>query len=117
VQFDCGIGMLPVRPGKKCQTQINQRSIKRITELRQIRLQGLVSIKTGGSPHQQLSDSGDGTPIPMLIGIGQIGSGQPRAEAGLINAIGSGVQTDDQIAQAFPTGELSKTQSQKMVVG
>ena len=117
MQFDSGSGTSPPRPRKESQTQTDQRRIQCVTQLWQIGIDGMISIEFGRSTHEHLSHGGHRAPVTMFVGIGEISASQACTKPGIISASGPCVETDDQIAQPFTTGELEKTQRQKVVIG
>ena len=66
-------------------------------------------IETGRSSHQDLSDGLKQMPISMAIGIGQIGSRKMAVESQVIEQGPFGIETYDDISEAFPVSQLAET--------
>jgi hypothetical protein len=73
-------------------------------------------IQRGRPAHENLRQTLKQPPIPVLVGIGQVGSGGLASESHVIEQAGFGVETSDDVTETFPISQLSKTQGQEMVI-
>lgn len=116
MEFDGGRRALPLPPRKEFQAQSDQRGVQGIADQREFRVRGGQGVEPPGPPHQHLGDLRQDAPVAVLVGIGQIGAGDPGAKARLISPAGPGIEADFQIAQTFPPGQMREAQRQKMIV-
>lgn len=66
--------------------------------------------------HQYLGDRLKQTPVPVMIGVGQIGPRDLTTKAQVIKAGAPGAKTTDDIAQAFTVGQLAKAKGEEVIV-
>src|ERR1700704_2620363 len=96
---------------------MDDRTIQRKSQLWEIRIRWVMVIELVGTANEHLSHRRKHAPIPVLVGIGKIGSRYPAAKTQMILQGPTAIQTSDDVAQAFPVGQLSKTQGQELIVG
>src|SRR5579862_4552492 len=82
-----------------------------------IRFDAFSLIEFTRPPDQYFGYGSKNPPVPLFIGVGQIGAGDSSTKTQMILCLRTGLQTGHDIAQTFPVGELSKAQSQKMIIG
>lgn len=106
----------PASPGEQRHAQLDDGSV----ECEQIRLQSKlrhgVHIQPLGSPHENVGYLGEDPPIPMVVGISQVRSGDPSAKSHAVRDGWSRAQTSLDSTQALPVCELRKNHRRKVVV-
>ena len=55
-------------------------------------------------------------PVPVLVGIGKIGSSDVPTEAEVIEKTRLGIQAGDDVAQALAIGQLSEAKGKKLII-
>lgn len=117
VQLHGRVVGLPTCPREKRHAQFDDRGIQSEQICLQLRNGQLpVAIHTLSSPHQHSRHLAEHTPIAMVVGIGQIGSGDSSPDA---HAVGQGRTVTEACfdsSQTFPMGKLSKNHRGKVIV-
>ena len=74
VQFDRRFGGPEMRPGEQRQAQVDGRGIQGINHLLEIQPVAVARVKSSRPADQNLGQVGVNPPVPMLVGVGQIGA-------------------------------------------
>src|SRR5215468_4179068 len=105
---------LPIGPRKYFKAQVNHRSVQGVAYLGQFQCLGLALADPTNSSRQDLRHSSECTPVPVFIGVCNIGARGTRTKTGVIRALT--LKTCGQITQAFAMRQMCKDQCQKMII-
>ena len=115
VQLDGSLASAKARPREERQTEIDGRGIEGVDRLFQIDAQGVARIEFAGPGNEDGGEVGVDAPVAILIGFGQRVACDLAANADVIQLGLQGVQTDFDVAQAVPVGQLSKGHAQELI--
>ena len=107
------LAMVELRPGTQLQTQFNGAAVKRIYHLIKTNPQLFIFVKFGGFLHQSHRKVLIDTPILLLVGLSQSGSGH-RLDARTVE-VSTEVKCSLNISQTGSVGELSKAHHHELV--
>lgn len=116
VQFDRCFGAPEVRPREHRQAKIDGRRIHRINHLVQIQPIGVAGIESTRLANENLSECFVNAPVPMLVGVGQVGPGDVPSNAHCVE-MSATAQTGFDVPQALPKSNLRESHCQKLVAG
>src|SRR5579859_3443874 len=95
---------------------MDDRAVQRKCKLWQIWIGWFVLVELMSLADQHVGHRCKQSPIPILIGISQIGSCNATSKSQMIKQLGTAVQTGHNISEALSISKLSKAQRQKMIV-
>ena len=116
VQFDRGLGRTKMSPGKKAQTQVDDRRIEGVDRLIEFERKRLRGVKLARSPNQTLGPVRVDAPIAQFVGLGESAAPDVAAKPHLIKQLGPRMQRRLQVAQALAKRELSKRHREPLIV-
>ena len=114
VEFDRSLGFAEVCPREHRKTQVNSCGIDGIDHLFKIESVGVIGIKSANFANQNLAECFIDTPIPELVGISQIGSGDVAPDAHCV-ALRAVTQTRFDIPQALAESDLCESHRKELV--
>ena len=117
VGFDCRLGRAEVGPGEQRQAQVDGRGIHRIERLLEAQAAVLAVIQLDRHGDQTVTQRFEQSPVAPLVRIGQSGTGYSAANPDVVELGALRVQTSNQIAQAFASGELRIHHAKEMTPG
>lgn len=115
VEFDGGLPFPESRPWEKGKAQVDRRGVEGIHRLLQFHSKGVVDVQVPGRPDQYLGEVGVDTPVAVLVGLGQGGSGDPSPDAHVVQLGADGSQAGLDVAQTFPEGQLREGHAEKLI--
>src|SRR6267142_4278975 len=115
MQLEGSLEAVVVTPAKELEAQCNQRGVQSKTQIGQFRIRRVV-IKASCSAHEQLGNGFKQTPVPVMVGIGKISARESAPESHVIECGALGVQTGNDITQAFAIRKLPEAERQKVIV-
>ena len=116
VQFDGCFGSPEVCPREHRQTQIDGRGIDRINHLVEIEPIRIFGIEPPGLANEDLSERFVNPPVPMFVGVGQVGPGDVPANAHCVEMCAT-TQTGFDVPQALPKSNLREGHCEKLISG
>src|SRR5712672_1225089 len=116
MQLDGSFEAVVVTPAKELEAQPNERGVQSKAQIGQFRIRRAVVIKASCSAHEQLGNGFKQTPVPVMVGIGQISARESAPESHVIECGALGVQTGNDITQAFAIRKLPEAERQKVIV-
>lgn len=114
VEFDRSLGFAEVCPREHRKTQVYSCGIDGIDHLFKIESVGVIGIKSANFANQNLAECFIDTPIPELVGISQIGSGDVAPDAHCV-ALRAVMQTRFDIPQALAESDLCESHRKELV--
>lgn len=115
MKFDSSLVPPKLGPRKKRETQIDRGGIESINRVFEFQSDVLVAVKATGFGNKHLSKVGIDAPIAGLVGVGQIVARDSAPDSHIIEPVLDGFQTRDDIAEAFPIGQLGKGQTEELI--
>src|SRR5574340_959032 len=115
VQLDRRLGIAKRRPWKQRQAQIDGGGIQSIDRVVQIDGQGVLGVQAPRDPNQRLGKLAMDTPIPCLVGVGQVAATDVAPNPQVIELGQLRSQTRLDVPQALPVGKLREGHAQKLV--
>lgn len=115
VQLDCALAPTKPGPRKQAQAQVDRRGVERVDRLFEFDRERRAGVQAARTANQHLSEIGVNAPIVRAIRIGQRASRDLSTKAGVVQLWSHRAQARFDVAQALPIGELSKTQTQKLI--
>ena len=116
VEFDRSLGFAEVCPREHRKTQVNSCGIDGIDHLFKIKSVGVIGIKSASFANQYLAECFIDTPIPKLVGISQIGSGDVAPNAHCIT-LGAVAQTSFDVSETLPESDLRESHREELIAG
>jgi len=116
VQLDRSLGGSKARPGKHRQAKVDGRGIDRINHLAEIQPVGVVGMESLRLANENLSERFVNAPVPMLVGVSEIGPGDVPAKAHCVK-MGATSKTGFDVPKALPESDLSEGHREKLVAG
>ena len=116
VQFDGCFGSPEVGPRKHRKTQVDGRGIDSVNHLAEIQPVGVVGIESPGLADEDLRERFVNAPVAILVGIGQIGSGDVPANPHGVE-MSATAQTGFDVPKTLPKSDLRKSHREKLIAG
>ena len=114
MQFDSGLGLSEIRPGKGAQTQVDGAGIQGVNHLVEVQNGVVLGVETPRPADEHLGQVGVNAPVAMLVGVGQVRAGHVAAKAHRVEVRGV-AQAGLDIAQTLPKSHLGKGHRQKLI--
>jgi len=114
VQFDGCFGAPEMCPWKHRQAKVDGRGIDRVNHLVDIQPVGVFGIQSSCLANENLSERFVNAPVPMLVGVGQVGPRDVPANAHCVE-MGATAKAGFDVPQALPEGDLSKGHCEKLI--
>jgi len=115
MEFDGALAFAEPSPGKKRQTQVDRRGIEGVNRIVELQADILVAVKSTGLGDEHLGKVGIYAPIAGFVGVGQVVARDAAADAHVIEPASHSFQAGDDIAKAFPIGELGESQTEELI--
>lgn len=115
VQFDGGLGLPEIGPGEERQAKVDGSGIEGVGYFFQLHAEGILGEELLSYPDQFLGEGFVDSPVPHRVGPGQGVAGHVAPDAQMIEPFSGGAQTQFDVAQAFPPGQLGKGQAQELI--
>ena len=116
MQFDRGFSPPKVCPWKHRKAQVDGRGIDGINHLFKIKSVGVIGIKSASFANENLTECFIHAPIPELVGISKIGSGDVATDTHGI-ALRAVSQTSFDIPQTLSKSDLRESHRKKLIAG
>ena len=116
VQLDRRLCAAEMGPGEHRQAQVDSGSVHGINHLIKIESIGVCGIKVSCLANKDLSECFIDTPVSMLVGIGEVRSGDIAANAHRI-AVGTTTETRFNVAETLTESDLRKDHCEKLITG
>lgn len=115
MQLDGALAAAKTRPREQRQAEIDGRGIEGVDCLFEVDTQGFARIELPGPSNEDGREIAVDAPVAFLIGLGQRVAGDRAANACVVQLGLQRVQTDFDVAQAGPVGQLSKGHAEKLI--
>ena len=115
MEFDGSFGLAKVSPREKRKTQVDSTGIESVNGLVEFDTEVFVLIKVAGLMNKDLGKVGVDTPIPVLVGTGEIVSSDVASNSHVIEFVAHCLQTGFDIAKTLAISHLSETHRQELV--
>lgn len=114
VQLDSSFGSAEVCPWKHRKAQIDSRGIDRIHHLVEIEPIRIFGIQPSGFSNENLSERFVNTPVPMFVGVGQIGPSDVPTNAHCVE-MSATAQAGFDISQALSKSNLRESHREELI--
>src|SRR5215813_1878133 len=115
LKLDSSFGPPESRPRKHRQTQIDRRSIQRVSDCVEVQAKIGVGVERSSSVDQRPGEIGVDSPIPTFVRIGKRRSSHWSAESAMIKFAALRSQTNFDVAKALAIGQLSKSHRKELI--
>jgi len=115
MEFDGRFGASENSPGEKRKTQVDGGRIECIDRVFEFESQVFAGVKRAGLSDEDLGEVGIDAPIAGFVGVGQVVARDAAADAHVIEPASHGFQAGDDIAKAFPIGQLGESQTEELI--
>jgi len=115
VQLDRGFPLPEAGPGKETHAQVYRGSVDGVDDLVDLRHVSVRGVQLPRLADENLGELEIDSPVPMLVGIGETGSGHRSAYAHRVEQSGLGLKAGLDVSQAFPESELGEGHAKELV--
>jgi len=115
MEFDGPFALAESGPGKKRQAQVDRRGIEGKDRFLELQTDVFLAIKPPGLVDKDVGEVGVDSPISCFVGAGQVGAGDAATNAHVVKSAFHSLKTRFDIAEAFPVGQLGKSQAEKLI--
>jgi len=116
VQLDGGLACAKSRPWKHGKAEIDGGRVHGVDHLLEIQPIGVGGVKPPRFANQYLGERLVDSPVPILVGVGQVGARNVSSDTHSIEMRASS-KAGFKVAQAFPKGDLSKCHGEELIAG
>jgi len=115
VKLDRGLPLAKASPGKKAHAQVYCGGVDCIDNLVYVQNVSIHAVQLSSLADEDLGKLEIDLPVPMLVGVGKVGSCRRSANTHRVEQVRLGPETSFYVAKAFPVGELRKNHAKKLV--
>jgi len=115
VEFDGRLPFPEPCPGKQGETQVDRRGVEGVYRLLQLDRERIVRIQCSCRPDEYLCEVGKDSPVAVLVGLRQGGSGDPAPDAHVVELSPDGPQAGFDVPQAFAKSQLREGHAEELV--
>ena len=114
MQFDRRLGSPEMRPGEHREAKIDGRGVESVNHLVDVQPVSVSGVKTTRPANQNLRQFGVDAPVPVLVGVGQVGARDMASESHRVK-MPTSAQARLDVAQTLPKSHLREDHREELV--
>jgi hypothetical protein len=115
MEFDRSLALAKLGPGEERQAQVDRCRIEGEDCFLEPQADIFVAVNSPGFGEEHLREIGIDPPIAGFVGVGQVASRDTATDAHMVKPLLHGQKASLDIAEAFPVGQLGKSQAKKLI--